>query len=318
MKHLKTSLIALAVVGTLNPTTNLADDDWLNLYGKINVTMDKVDEDDGNDQWELNSNASRFGVKGKGPVGDGFEAFYQLEWEVDVTDNSGSDNIKSRNQIVGVRGGFGEVFLGRHDTPTKKLQMKIDLFNDQPGDIKATFNAEKRASDIIQYSTPKISGFKAKVAFIPGEDTGVNDGIADGTSIAFEYSIKKLDLGISFDADVEGEGVDTARFVAQYKLNDWHLGFMYQTTDNNGFDGDGIIASAKYINGDNSFKFQVAESDVWEADVSSKVKYSSQVTLGWDHKLGKKVKAFTYLTLAEEGATKNEDSIFGVGIELKF
>jgi predicted porin len=318
MKHLKTSLIALAVVGALNSTTYLADDDWVNLYGKFIVTMDKVDEDDGDDQWELNSNASRVGVKGKGPAGEGFEAFYQLEWEVDVADKSGSDNLKSRNQIVGIRGGFGEVFLGRHDTPTKKLQKKIDLFGDLTGDIKKTFNAEKRASDIIQYSTPKMSGFKAKVAFIPGEDTGTNDGIADGTSIALEYNMKNLDLGISFDADVEGEGVDTARFIAQYKLNDWRFGFMYQTTDNNDLDGDGLMASAKYISGDNSFKLQVIESDVWEAGVSSKVSYSSQVSLGWDRKLGKKLTAFTYLTLGEEGATSNDDSIFGVGLVLKF
>jgi predicted porin len=318
MKHFKISLIALAVIGTLNPATNFADDDWVNLYGKLNVTMDKIDEDNGDDQWELNSNASRIGVKGKGAAGDGFEAFYQLEWEVDVADNSGSDNIKSRNQIVGVRGDFGEVFLGRHDTPTKKLQKKIDLFGDLTGDIKKSFNAEKRASDIIQYSTPKMSGFKAKVAFIPGEDSGVNDGLADGTSIALEYNMKNFDLGISFDADVEGEGVDTTRFVAQYKLNDWRFGILYQNTDNNGLDGDGLMASAKYIMGDNSFKLQVIESDVWEADVSSKVKYSSQVSLGWDHKLGKKLTAFTYLTLGEEGATNNEDSILGVGLVLKF
>ena len=33
------------------------------------------------------------------------------------------------------------------------------------------------------------------------------------------------------DADVEAEGVDTTRFVAQYKVAAWRLGFMYQTTD---------------------------------------------------------------------------------------
>ncbi|PCJ46506.1 MAG: hypothetical protein COA74_13495 [Gammaproteobacteria bacterium] len=318
MKLLKNSLLTLAITATLNPVIYFADDDWVNLYGRLNLTLDKVDEDGGDEQWELNSNASRIGVKGKGSAGDGFEAFYQLEWAVDVADNSGSDNIKSRDQIVGIRGGFGEVFLGRHNTPTKVLQKRIDLFGNLIGDIKTSFNAEKRASDIIQYTTPKISGFKAKAAFIPGEDTGINDGIADGTSIAFEYVIDDLDLGISFDTDVEGEGVDTTRFVAQYKITDWRLGFMYQTTDNNGQDGDGVMASVKYISGANSFKLQVIDSDAWEADVSSRVKYSSQVSLGWDHKLGKKMTVYTYLTLGDEGATGNDDSVFGVGLVLKF
>ena len=318
MTVLKHSIIALAITGILTPATSLADDDWINVYGKLHVTLDKVDEDGGDDQWEVNSNASRIGVKGKGSAGDGIEAFYQFEWQVDVADNSGSDNIKSRNQIVGVRGGFGEVFLGRHDTPTKKLQKKIDVFGDLTGDIKKSFNAEKRASDIIQYSTPKMSGFKIKAAFIPGEDTGVNDGIADGTSVAFEYAIGDLDLGISFDADVEGDGVDTTRFVAQYKIDAWRFGFMYQTTDNNGLDGDGLMASAKYTTGANTFKLQVIDSDAWEAGVSSKVKYTSQTSIGWDHKLGKKLTGTTYLTLSEEGATGNDDSIFGVGLVLKF
>ena len=215
-------------------------------------------------------------------------------------------------------GDFGEVFVGRHDTPMKALQKKIDLFGDKSGDIKHTFNAEKRSDNIVQYSTPKMSGFKIKAAFIPGEETDVNDGLTDATSIAFEYSMKNLDLGIAFDTDLEGEGIDTERFVAQYKIDAWQLGFMYQSTDNNGLDGDGMMASAKYSNGDNVYKVQLIDSDVWEADVSSKVKYTSQTTLGCDHKLGKKMTAYTYVTLGEVGATSEDDSIFGVGLVFKF
>ena len=31
---------------------------------------------------------------------------------------------------VGLKGAFGKVFMGMHDTPTKKAQGKVDLFND--------------------------------------------------------------------------------------------------------------------------------------------------------------------------------------------
>ncbi len=318
MKYLKTTVLSLAVANMLSPVNAFAEDSWVNVYGKAVIAIDKVDEDNGDDQWEVNSYASRFGVKGKGSAGDDFEAFYQLEWQVDIADEAKENNLSSRNQIVGLRGGFGEVFLGRHDTPTKSLQKKIDLFGDMTGDIKYTFNAEKRASDIVQYSSPKMSGFKVKFAFIPGEDTGTNDGLADGTSIALEYGIGDLDLGLAFDADVEGEGVDTTRLVAQYKIDAWRLGFMYQTTDNVDADGDGFMVSAKYIAGDDSFKVQLIDSDSWQAGVSSKVKYSSQASIGWDHKLGKKLNTFTYLTVGKEGATGDEDSIFGVGLVLKF
>ena len=163
-----------------------------------------------------------------------------------------------------------------------------------------------------------MSGFRGKVAFIPGEDTGTNDGLADGTSIALEYGTGDLDLGLAFDADVEAEGVDTTRFVAQYKVAAWRLGFMYQTTDFLEADGDGFMVSAKYIHGDDSFKVQIIDSDSWKAGVSSKVKYSTQTSLGWDHKMGKKFTTYSYYTMGEEGATGDDDSVFGVGVVLKF
>ena len=109
IKTLLLSSITLACMATTNIA--LADDEWVDVYGKISLTLDKVNQDNGDDQWELNSNASRFGVKGKGAAGDGIEAFYQMEWEVDITDvskdsyNADSDkfsnHIKARNQIVG-------------------------------------------------------------------------------------------------------------------------------------------------------------------------------------------------------------------------
>ena len=317
LKTFALSSLALACLTATNSV--MAKDEWVDVYGKIMITIDKVDEDNGDEQWELNSNASRFGVKGKGGAGEGIEAFYQMEWEIDLEDEGGADsNMKSRNQIVGLRGGFGEVFAGRHDTPTKKLQKKIDIFGDLSGDIKHSFNAEKRMDNLVQYSTPKMGNFIAKLAVIPGEDTGTNDGLADATSMAFEYKTGDLNIGISLDSDVEGDGIDTTRMMAQYKMDAWQLGFMFQDTDNNGAEGDGMMMSAKYTTGDNTFKVQIIESDAWEAGISSKVKYTSQTSLGLDHKLGKKTTLFTYLTMSEEGLTGDEDSIFGIGVVQKF
>jgi len=192
------------------------------------------------------------------------------------------------------------------------------LFGDLSGDIKNTFNAEKRADNLVQYSTPSMAGFKVKLAFIPGENTGVNDGLADATSLALEYKTGNLNLGLSSDSDVEGTGIDTTRLVAQYVMAAWQFGFMFQDTDNNGVSGDGIMVSAKYSLGDDTFKIQIIESDAWQTGASNKAKYTSQTSLGWDLKLGKKTTFFTYLTLSEEGLTADEDSIFGIGLIQKF
>ncbi|MCW8997178.1 MAG: porin, partial [Kangiellaceae bacterium] len=297
-------------------------DEWVDVYGKIILTVDKVNANSASeDQWEVNSNASRFGIKGKGKAGS-LEAFYQLEWEVDLADNSKSsdDHIKARNQIVGLRGSFGEVFAGRHDTPTKKLQKKVDLFGDLQGDIKHSMNGEKRADNIIQYTTPKFAGgLKLKFALLPGEESQF-DKLTEGTSVAAEYKTGNLNLGLSVDSDVEGENIQTMRAMTQYKTGNWQFGLLFQNTRDKTMDleGDATMASVKYTSGDNVFKLQLIDSESYQAEVSSKIKYSEQTSIGYDKKLGKKTTFFTYYTVGEYRDTGVEDNIFGIGVVQKF
>lgn len=319
MKVLKPSIITLAIAGILSPAAAIADDNWVDVYGKVMLTLDKVDEDNGDDQWELNSNATRFGVKGYGDTGvEGLEVFYQMEWAVDVTDESKEENISSRNQFIGLRGSFGDILAGRHDTPAKSLVKSVDLFNDYQMEFKTAFNGEVRASDIVQYSTPKIGGFKGKIAIIPGEDTGNNDGLADGISASFEYKTGQITFGAAIDDGVEGEDVETRRAIVKYNIDNFQLGFMYHDTDNGDLSGDGYVVSGKYKMDKHSFKLQLVESDAWEAEISSKVKYTSQTSIGWDYKASKKTTFVSYLSFNEEGATGDDDTILGVGIVQKF
>ena len=325
MKFNKAALtgVAGACLLALNPAQ--AADSWLTVYGKINISIELADEA-GDDSWEVESNASRFGVKGKGEVTTGIEGFYQLEWEVDVTDDakSSDDHIKARNQVVGLRGGFGEVFVGRHDTPMKKLQKKIDLFNDLRGDIKHSINGENREDNAVQYTTPKFGFFKAKAMLLPGEDaSGGNDGLADGTSISLEFTpIKNLFVGIAFDQDVDGEGVDSERVVVQYKFGDFQVGGLFQQADNNGVDADAYMLSGKYTTGKHTLKAQFIDSDVWETGISSKIKWEQQSSLGYDYKLGKSTKLYTFYTFGDvvdfNDLSTDDDSYLGFGIEQKF
>lgn len=318
MKKYNRILLAM-LAGSLSTSTIVAEDNWVTVYGKIFLTMDKVSEDNGDDQWELNSNASRVGIKGHGAAGE-LEAFYSIEWEVDFTDNSksSSDHIKARNQIVGLRGEFGEIFAGRHDTPTKNQQKKVDIFNDTAFDMKTLFNGEVRSSGIVQYNSPSLGGLKASVAFVPGEETDVNDGIADGVSLGLKYGIGDFDINFTMDDGIDGDDVETMRLGAIYKADALQIGLMYHNTDVDGDTGDGYIASATYKVKDSTFKLQYVDSNVWSTNLSSKVKYESQTVLGWDYKIAKKTTFVSYYGINEEGATGDEDSVFGVGVIQKF
>lgn len=293
----------------------------LEVYGKVNVTVESEDTDAAGDKVLLRSNASRFGVKGDLTIDEGFEAFYQFEWEVDPADESGGDkNFKSRNQIVGLRGAAGTVFAGRHDTPLKVAQNKIDLFNDYIGDIKKVFNGENRPSNIVQYSTPSFSGFKVNAATVFQEGKNGNDGAFDATSISAEWSNKTVYVAIAQDSGVETfshstpavvEDVETLRVVGQFKIGSFQIGAMWQDSDNGVTSNDGILASLAYNFGDNTLKAQHGVSDIIKMG-------GEQTSVGWDHKLGKNITSTVFYTMYDEDATNKGQNNLGLGLEVKF
>src|SRR5690606_21322893 len=109
--------------------------------------------------------------------GDGLEVIYQLEWEVDVADLGGDDNIKSRNQFVGLRGSFGEVTVGRRDTAVKLLQSGFDPFSDYEGDMKHIFAGKNRTKNTISYFSPTFNEFQLAASYVFSEDDLIDDGV---------------------------------------------------------------------------------------------------------------------------------------------
>ena len=85
------ALMALATAAHADPVS---------VYGKINVSVQQSDKGAGSYS-ELKSNASRFGLKGDQALDAGLTLVYQLEWEVDPSDEANEKNIKARNQFVG-------------------------------------------------------------------------------------------------------------------------------------------------------------------------------------------------------------------------
>ena len=208
------------------------------------------------------------------------------------------------------------MLAGKHDSPTKLAQKKIDLFNDLEGDIKNTFEGENRLSNIVAYSTPKVSGLQATLAMIPGEDTATDNGLADGLSYSLSYSANDLYIAIAGDQDIDSQ--DLLRIVSQYKMDALKLGFMYQQNEKNdgSLDESGYFISAAYKVDQLTYKaqFGTVENDVTGDEEQT-------FSLGADYKLGKKTKAFVFYTDNSDsivsGADKDETS-FGLGLEHKF
>ncbi|MDA8856120.1 porin, partial [Porticoccaceae bacterium] len=274
------------------------------LYGKINVAV--VNSDSGStDNWKLNSNASRIGLKGSSQISEGLSVFYKTEFEVDVDDGKTSDGtFKQRNIYAGIKGQYGSLLAGKNDTPTKLAQKKIDLFNDSVGDIKKTFAGENRMSNIIAYTTPKYGNFSASYAVMPSEAD--NGGLADSKSFSVNY--KKEGLYVAVAADSNVEEADILRIVSQYKIDAWKLGLMYQENDTT--NESGYFTSAAYKCDNITYKAQYGnnENDTEGSDKTT-------LSLGADFKLAKNTKSFVFFT---DNESSSSTKTFGLGLEHKF
>jgi predicted porin len=294
------------------------------VYGRINLSLDHVDLEDeltilqDIDEWQLNSLASRFGVRGETKIDDPFTVIYQFEWQVD-TDGDSTD-LTPRNRFLGLKGDFGTVLAGRHDTPLKLSQNKIDLFNDNFGDIGVTFSGEVRAANIVMYSTPDLGNFSGRVAFIPGEDTANgDDGLSDGISAMGSVQLDDLYLAIAVDQDVASRDVE--RFVAQWSLGDLQLGGMLQSSqsDNGDQDETGIFTSLAYTMGKNELWFQIGVAD--NDSVTGVYEEERTISLGLARNLGSNTSVLGYFTSDVKEAPNGDETdltVFGVRMEHKF
>ncbi|CUS40263.1 porin [Thalassolituus sp.] len=286
-------------------------------YGKLNVTQEFVQPENAGNYSQLNSNASRLGLKGKIALDHGLTGIYQVEYEVnadDGTESKSGNTLTQRNTFAGVKGEFGEVIVGMFDTPFKATQNKIDLFNDLRGDIKNVIsNSENREANSVQYTSPNMGGAVVTVDHINSENENTNNSLS--TSVA--YTLENIYVAAAYDNEVEGEKIDAYRAVAQITIDAIQLGVLAENQDNADSSEDGWLASAQFkMNSTVALKAQYGQSDIRE-------KGASTISLGADYKLAKTAKTFVYVTQEDSdnqtAMTKVASATYiGGGLEYKF
>lgn len=308
------TLIASAIAATTISSAYAADP--LQVYGKLNVTAQSNDVQ-GDSETTIQSNASRFGVKGAFDLGNDLQAFYTIEYEVD-TGSSSSSNFKARNQFLGLRGNFGSVSVGRNDTVLKVSQGKVDQFGDLAGDLKNVFAADNRMAQTATYMTPQFADFQFGVTYVAdadsGQQTGEDGDGESGVSVAAMYGdagLKSTPVYAAVAYDSQVKGYDTLRATIQGKVAGLVLGGMYQQQeklDSNVTD-NGYLFSAAYSIDDVTLKGQYQEmenkGDSW--------------SVGVDYKLAKPTKVFAFYTSDVEYDSGDIDSSYiGIGLEHNF
>lgn len=241
------------------------------LYGKVYLTASQYDLEKNNfaltapgattykhigatgttselDASAVESTGSRIGIQGDFGAANDLTIFYRVEYGIDMDNgtNANGRELTQRNIFGGVRGAWGQVLIGKNDTPLKTLQTNsvlrsdIDQFNDAPlADIGTYLVGENRPDNVIQYTSPiLLGGLEINVAAIQAEESGVyetaakpqNDSnFASGKSLSVVYGKAKWYVGAAYETNVAT--TDAFRAVGEVTLGSVKLGAIYQTAE---------------------------------------------------------------------------------------
>ena len=305
------------------------------VYGKLNIALNNDGSDGVNEkEIDLISNSSRLGLKGQLEMQDGLVGLYQIEYQIDPVDGHARDEVRGengeikvtdstftqRNSYVGLKGSFGTLKLGKHDTPLKKASLKVDLFNDLKGDIKNITDGENRITSFLGYDSPVFGGgVSISVSLSKGKDDGVVGTDLDGEfgtnlSASLKYDIEVIQFVIATEK-ASIKGFDHNRLGMMIPAGPVTIGLIHTTTESTvgnsvDYDATTISIAGKVADGNGKIKFQYGTSD--------KSSGLSQTQIGYDHKLFKNFKILAYHTVRSQDAANSDDAHTGLGIEYKF
>ncbi len=322
---MKKSLIALAIAAAA-PAAFAATSN-VDVYGQVRLSMDKTDA--AGAAWTMADRVSRIGFKGSEDLGGGMSAIWGLEWDLTFVDGATStgtgnvggitsttaDTFGQRNQFIGLKGAFGTVLAGVHDTPYK-LAGSADVFADTAADAQGaaaiigragTASFDMRAQNAIAYISPDYNGFHAAVAVIPGETTTTANDLSNAQSLALVYvnGPLKVTYGYEDHADLANESAQKVN--VGYKMGDLAVGATYETQDIAGDTRKAHLVSAAYGMGPITLLAQYGKADRGAATADLK-----RTVVGAGYALSKRTNAYLGYQISDDAGTETKTTTLGL------
>ncbi|CAN1563461.1 OmpC Outer membrane protein (porin) [Burkholderiaceae bacterium] len=301
-------------------------------YGRAHLALENQDDGDKYKANNLSSNSSRVGLRGDKSFGD-LKGIWQIESEIQfnrteaaavtgttqAADKAGTNTFASRDTFAGVEGSFGQVKIGKFDTPMKVARGAADLFGDQLGDMRNITRAgakfDERPNNIIQYQSPDMSGVRVAVAYAP-QSTGVAamdtaTGIVKETaltSLSVSYNAGDLSAALaqeSYEKDHADGKRDAMRLAVSYKvMSDLKLvgffqeaNYMKTPTDDQGSKVTGFGAEYQIVPNHTVLRAHVMDRAANKANSDSKL-----TAVGIDRIISKELRFYANYAMVTNGS----------------
>ena len=246
---MKKLLLATAIAALSVSAANAAP----TLYGKAFLAADYVNaEFDGpagnmydEDTIEINSHASRIGIKGSEAMTANTDVIYQLEYGTSV--DGDTNGFTNRDTYLGViNKQFGEFRVGKNQSTLDRINNVITADsgywdnlgqNEFEGEAVEALNMadSRRVNSSIIWTAPKYDGLPLEIsAMYNSDDQNNNDNSGFGVAAMFDQGTG-FTAGVAYDKDQNIEGdiirgtatVDLGKYMAAPVM----LGALYQVAD---------------------------------------------------------------------------------------
>ena len=337
-KNVALALAISAAMGSVHAQSDSVktSGNW-EFYGRAHLSFDKLNDGNQYDRMNLSSNSSRLGFRGNKSFGD-LKGIWQVESEVLFNKTSDSSNavsipagatsinapqddknrLATRDTFAGIEGDFGQVKVGRFDTPMKVARAAADLFGDQLGDMRNITRTgakfDERPNNIIQYQSPVMGGLRVALAYSPHEaatavtsSTGVETNNAL-VSMSLTYNAGDLSAAVaheSYEKNAKDGERDATRMAVSYKLsNDLKLVGFYQeanymksATDDQGSKVTGFGAEYQIIPNHTVLRAHVMDRAANKANMDSKL-----TAVGVDRIISKDLRFYANYAVVTNGS----------------
>ena len=310
------SLIIAAALTSLG--TSAFAQATVNLYGRLNLTIERQKVGTANNDWKMVNSSSRFGLRGSEDLGGGMKAGFQIESGFNPSNGTASSTFFGRQSEVNLSGGFGMVRLGNFTSEAYYATSDyIGMHNHETGTSSDAFYAYLgRNTGKVAYRTPGFGGATFEGAVTEG-------GSLNRTfDFAFNYDAGPLHVGAGYEKNAPNNK-NAKQFAVRglYEMGAFTVGaYVQRDTDGYGVNfGDRTTyrVSGMYTMGSTEFHANYGHAGDYSKLAGDQA--ADQYTLGINQNLSKRTKLYGFYTkIADKGTIYGDFSSIAVGVRHNF